>query len=135
MQAISALLVLLAVWGRDGTHRAVGMCLLLWWALSAFSQHVTGLYSPVIISFLLTALVAHFTRIVGRTSGLLWPYLIFEMMICAMTLHLSYWVTARHIDMRGFQFEYQSISALIFYLCLGWLFFHDRKIKRVSKFY
>ena len=123
------------MWDRCETHRAVGMCLLLWWALSALSQHITGLYSPVVVNFLITALVAHFTRIIGKASGRQWPYVVFTMMICAMTLDLTYWAVSRHADITELQFEYQSVIALMFYLCLGWTLFHDRKFKRVSKYY
>ena len=133
-RVITALLVLSAVWRSDETHRAVGLCLLLWWVLYVLAQHITGLYSHVFIGFFITALVAHFMRVIGRASGREWPYVVFAMMICAMALHLSYWALSRHIDITEIQFEYQSADALIFYLCQGWLLFHDRKIRRVSKF-
>ena len=124
----------MTVWGRCETHRAVGVCLLLWWALSALSQHITGLYSPVVLSFAIAALVAHFTRIIGRASGCDWPYVVFAVMICAMTLDLTYWAVSRHADITELQFEYHSATALMFYLCLGWTLFHDRRFKRVPKF-
>lgn len=134
VQLVFALLGLLAVWGRDAAHRAAMLALLAWFFMAMLSQSITGLYSPAGLSFVIASVVLHFFIKVGQCVNSRWPYDIISLILTAMAFDVVFWATKRAVGHTVFQAQYQDLGVLIFYLCVIWVVFHDRKLPDVPKF-